>query len=130
MAGGRGCMIGATSRPDKWSRLDQAPNRSAPRASRSRPAGERLKTGVGEVAKYGPPAPQVPQHVDPRLRKKILKRPNEIWDEAAGAWTGDHDLHCDYETEGSPRCPAAATPVHGPDFRAGRGGGSAALPGR
>jgi len=43
--------------------------------SRAMPAGELLRTGVGEVAKYGPPAPVVPQEVHPRLRKKVLRCP-------------------------------------------------------
>ena len=57
--------------------------------SRPMPAGELLKSGVGEVAKYGPAAPAVPQHVHPRLRKKVLSLPNEVWDPALGAWNGN-----------------------------------------
>lgn len=64
---------------------------------RSMPAGEVLKTGVGEVAKYGPAAPSVPQHVHPRLRKKVLKLPNEVYDPALGAYTGHYRLHSCYE---------------------------------
>ena len=65
--------------------------------SRALPAGELLRTGVGEVAKYGPPAPAVPQEVHPRLRKKVLRLPNEVFDPALGAWTGDYQLHYVYE---------------------------------
>ena len=65
--------------------------------SRAMPAGELLRTGVGEVAKYGPPAPAVPQHVHPRLRKKVLRLPNEVFDPALGAWTGDYQLYYVYE---------------------------------
>ncbi len=80
-----------------WTPLGTAPNWSAHRESRLMPAGEHLKTGVGEVAKYGPPAPSVPQHVHPKLRKKILRLPNDVWDEQAGAWTGEYNLHYYYE---------------------------------
>ena len=65
--------------------------------SRSMPAGVTLKTGVGEVAKYGPPAPRVPQVVHPRLRKKVLNLPEDIWDPRLNAWTGDFLLHYFYE---------------------------------
>ncbi|HEX2171321.1 MAG TPA: hypothetical protein VHL09_02605 [Dehalococcoidia bacterium] len=65
--------------------------------TRFMPAGEILQTGVGEVAKYGPPAPRVPQFVHPRLRKKVLKLPNEIYDEARDGWTRDYTLHYVYE---------------------------------
>jgi hypothetical protein len=80
-----------------WTPLGQAPDWTAHRESRLMPAGETLKTGVGEVAKYGPPAPTVAQYVHPQLRKKILKMPNDIWDEAAGIWTGEFNLHYYYE---------------------------------
>ncbi|HEX2173397.1 MAG TPA: hypothetical protein VHL09_13245 [Dehalococcoidia bacterium] len=65
--------------------------------SRSMAAGEYLKAGVGEVAKYGPAAPSVPQHVHPRLYKKVLKLPNEVLDPATGAYTGNYNLHYLYE---------------------------------
>ena len=65
--------------------------------SRSMPAGVQLKTGVGEVAKYGPAAPAVPQVVHPRLRKKVISLPNEVWDPRLGAWTGNYLLHYFYE---------------------------------
>jgi len=80
-----------------WTPRGSAPDWSVHRESRLMPAGEYLKTGVGEVAKYGPPAPSVPQYVHPRLRKKILKLPNEIYDEPTGAWTGNYLLHYYYE---------------------------------
>ena len=64
---------------------------------RSMPAGEILKSGVGEVAKYGPAAPSVPQHVHPSLRKKVLKMPNEVWDPARGELSGSYTLHYYYE---------------------------------
>ena len=73
-------------------------NWAANAESRSMPAGELLRTGVGEVAKYGPPAPAVPQFVHPRLRKKVLNLPNEIWDSRINAWTADYSLHYFYET--------------------------------
>lgn len=65
--------------------------------SRSMPAGEYLRSGVGEVSKYGPAAPQVPQIVHPRLRKKILKLPNEVFDPGLDAYTGSYNLHYFYE---------------------------------
>ena len=80
-----------------WTPLGQAPDWSGHRESRLMPAGEMLKTGVGEVAKYGPPAPSVPQYIHPKLRKKVLKMPNDIRDEEAGRWTGDYNLHYYYE---------------------------------
>ena len=80
-----------------WTPLGKAPDWSAHRESRLMAAGEYLKTGVGEVSKYGPAAPAVPQHVHPKLRKKVLKMPNDIWDEGAGVWTGDYNLHYFYE---------------------------------
>jgi hypothetical protein len=76
--------------------LGLEPDWSAAEA-RSMPAGEILKTGVGEVAKYGPAAPSVPQHVHPRLRKKVLKLPNEVYDDRLGAYTGSYTLHYCYE---------------------------------
>jgi hypothetical protein len=65
--------------------------------SRSMAAGEYLKAGVGEVAKYGPAAPSVPQHVHPHLYKKVLKLPNEVYDPELGAYTGNYNLHYCYE---------------------------------
>lgn len=65
--------------------------------SRSMPAGVTLKTGVGEVAKYGPLAPRVPQVVHPRLRKKVLNLPEDIWDPRLNTWTGDFQLQYFYE---------------------------------
>ena len=65
--------------------------------SRSMPAGAILKTGVGQVAKYGPAAPEVPQHVHPRLRKKVLSLPNDVWDPAIGDWNGNYLFHYFYE---------------------------------
>lgn len=65
--------------------------------SRSMQAGEKLKAGVGQVARYGPAAPEVPQHVDPKLYKKVLKLPNDIRDEATGTWTGNFLVHYFYE---------------------------------
>ena len=67
--------------------------------SRSMPAGELLRTGVGEVAKYGPPAPTVPQFVHPRLRKKVLNLPNEIWDSRINAWTAEYSRPSEKELD-------------------------------
>ena len=72
-------------------------NWAANAESRTMPAGEVLRTGVGEVAKYGPPAPAVPQFVHPRLRKKVLNLPQEVWDPRLNAWTGEYTLHYFYE---------------------------------
>ena len=80
-----------------WSPLGASPDWEAHRESRSMAAGEYLRTGVGEVAKYGPPAPVVPQDVHARRRKKILKLPNEVRDPETGAWTGNYLLHYYYE---------------------------------
>jgi hypothetical protein len=65
--------------------------------TRSMPAGEHLRTGVGEVARYGPPAPVVPQVVHPRLRKKVLTLPNEIRDPETDAYTETYRLHYFYK---------------------------------
>lgn len=65
--------------------------------SRSMPAGATLKAGVGQVAKYGPAAPEIPQHVHPRLRKKVLSLPDNVWDPAIGGWNGNYLFHYFYE---------------------------------
>ena len=51
-----------------WTPLGKTPDWSAHRESRLMPAGEYLKTGVGEVSKYGPVALAVPQHLHPNRR--------------------------------------------------------------
>lgn len=65
--------------------------------SRSMPAGQILRTSVGEVAKYGPAAPRVPQYVHPRLRKKVVSMPLEILDGRTGGWTTEYNFHYFYE---------------------------------
>ncbi|HEX2171437.1 MAG TPA: hypothetical protein VHL09_03190 [Dehalococcoidia bacterium] len=80
-----------------WGPLGAAPAWEAHRESRLMGADEVLKTGVGEVAKYGPAAPTVQQHIHPQLRKKILKLPNDIQDPQTGDWTGEYNLHYYYE---------------------------------
>ncbi|HEX2171320.1 MAG TPA: hypothetical protein VHL09_02600 [Dehalococcoidia bacterium] len=74
------------TRPD-WTRAE----------SRAMAAGERLRTGVGEVAKYGPPAPQTPQFVHPRLRKKVLTVPSDVYDWRINGWSRNFSFHYFYE---------------------------------
>lgn len=80
-----------------WTPAGQAPDWSAQTESRSMPAGEILRSGVGEVAKYGPPAPHTPQQVHPRLRKKVLRLPRTIFDPRIGGFTPHYALHWFHE---------------------------------
>lgn len=79
-----------------WSPLGTPPSWAAQSESRSLSA-EALRTGVGEVAKYGPPAPHTPQLVHPRLRKKVLTLPSDILDWRTGTVTSNYAFHYFYE---------------------------------
>jgi hypothetical protein len=96
-----------------WVPFGQAPDWNAHRESRFMPAGEELRTGVGLTGKALPP--YVPQQIHHRLRKKILKMPNDIWDEAAGVWTGEYNLHYYYEV--LQRGERSNTPVYTDEIR-------------
>ena len=65
--------------------------------SRLMPPGELLKTSIGQVASYGPPPPAIPQLAHPRLRRQVLRLPDQIWDDRLGASTGEYSLHYCYE---------------------------------
>lgn len=80
-----------------FSPLGTPANWAANADSRSMPAGQPLRTGVGEVAKYGPAAPRTPQVTHPRLRKKVISMPVELQDPRTGVWSTDYNLHYFYE---------------------------------
>jgi hypothetical protein len=95
--------------------VGQAPDWHAQHESRPMPANEELRSGVGQFSKYGPTAPKVPQIRHPRLRKKVLSLPQEVWDGRTGAWTAEYNLHYFYEV--LQRGQRRYSPIHTDEIR-------------